>query len=130
MNEMLFRLTRVHRSSQGWPTQARQTEDYLPLTKQWRNCWFITVFLVGGRTDASPTVGDVYEALSVGCWLGWDGPNRTSNTQPLVEVGKGIREMQHDTAHGRLDPDSEFEKPLAQGADLRGSELTNPGTQA
>jgi hypothetical protein len=75
-------------------------------------------------------VGDVYEAVSVRCCLGRDSPNRTSNTQPLVEIGERIREMQHDAARGGFDPDSEFEKPLAQRADLRSGELSNSGAQA
>src|SRR5579864_5523833 len=94
------------------------------------NCCFMATSHARKHIDPSPTVGDLCAAVSLRCWLRRDGANRTSDTQPLVEVRERIRKMQHNAARGGFDPNTEFEKPLAQRVNLRIRKLSNSGAQA
>src|ERR1700733_1086451 len=46
------------------------------------------------------------------------GAHTTRDAQPVCAIGKCLRQMQHDTAHGTFDPHAEIEQTFAQGADL------------
>src|SRR6266403_310043 len=95
-----------------------------------QKCCFITTSSTRGRADTSPTGGRADATVIRTCWLCGNGADRTRDPQPISAVGKRDRQMQHNTAHRALDPDTEFEQPLAQRAHLGACTLTTASTQA
>jgi len=56
--------------------------------------------------------------------------NGTRDAQPVAAVGEADEQMQHDTAHGAHDPDTELEQPFAQRAHLSAATIPATGGQA
>src|SRR5882762_775555 len=95
-----------------------------------QKCCYITTLPTCRRADTSPTGGDADATVVRRCLLRGNGADRTRDPQPISAVGKRDRQMQHDTAHRALDPDTEFEQPLAQRAHLGACTLATASTQA
>src|SRR5579864_6579805 len=56
------------------------------------------------------------------------GTDGERDTSPLVLIGGGAWQMQHDAAHRALQAGSELEQPLAQGRHLRTRKAGAGGT--
>ena len=77
-----------------------------------------------GRADATGEAGWRGAVLSGGCSEGECDP------APGVEVGRGARQMQDDSAHGADDVDSELEEPIAEPRHLGAGACGAGGAQA
>src|SRR5487761_188025 len=94
------------------------------------NRCFMPTSVCCGRANSSPQVDDECRARLPRCWLRRYRANGTGDAQPVGEVGKGLRQVQHDAPHGTLDPDAKLQEPLTQGADLGSRTLAAAGAQA
>ena len=56
--------------------------------------------------------------------------NGAGEAQPVVEVGEGFRQMQHDASYGAFDRRAEFEQPFQQYPYLGAGTLATASTDA
>ena len=85
----------------GRQRQFSMTDRWLIDVYYVHNCCFMPTLACCRRANSSPQVDDECRARLTRCWLRGNRPHRAGDAQPVGEVGKGVRQMQHEVVPTR-----------------------------